>query len=81
MSYDALCSRRLQSPLGLFNRLDSSTFGHQAMQRIQAFKYELMPNGEQQRQMRGFAGSCRHVFNHALAIQKERFERGEKKFG
>jgi putative transposase len=51
------------------------------MQRIQSFKYELMPNGEQQRQMRRFAGSCRHVFNHALAIQKERFERGEKKFG
>ena len=27
------------------------------MQRLQAFKYELMPNGEQQRQMRRFAGS------------------------
>jgi putative transposase len=41
------------------------------MQRLQAFKYELMPTGEQQRQMRRFAGSCRFVFNKALALQKE----------
>ena len=51
------------------------------MQQLQAFKYELMPNGEQQRQMRRFAGSCRFVFNKALALQKERYERGEKKLG
>lgn len=51
------------------------------MQRLQAFKYELMPTGEQQRQMRRFAGSCRFVFNKALALQKERYERGEKKLG
>jgi putative transposase len=51
------------------------------MQRLQAFKFELMPNGDQQRQMRRFAGSCRYVFNRALALQKERFEQGEKKFG
>ncbi|AWG32064.1 RNA-guided endonuclease InsQ/TnpB family protein [Burkholderia cenocepacia] len=51
------------------------------MQRFQAFKYELMPTGEQQRQMRSFAGACRFVFNKALALQKERFERGEKKLG
>ena len=51
------------------------------MQRIQAFKFELMPTGEQQRQMRRFAGSCRFVFNKALALQKERYERGEKKLG
>jgi len=31
--------------------------------------------------MRRFAGSCRFVFNKALALQKERHERGEKKFG
>ncbi len=47
----------------------------------QAYKYELQPNGEQQRQMRRFAGSCRFVFNKALALQKERHERGEKKLG
>lgn len=31
--------------------------------------------------MRRFAGSCRFVFNKALALQKERYERGEKKLG
>ena len=51
------------------------------MQRLQAFKFELMPTGEQQRQMRRFAGSCRFVFNKALALQKDRYERGEKKLG
>ena len=51
------------------------------MQRLQAFKYELMPTGEQQRDMRRFAGSCRFVFNRALALQKERYERGDKKLG
>ncbi|MCQ9426727.1 helix-turn-helix domain-containing protein, partial [Pseudomonas sp. LJDD11] len=47
------------------------------MQRLQAFKYELMPDGRQERQMRRFAGSCRFVFNKALALQKERHEQGE----
>ncbi|QSR88925.1 transposase [Methylacidiphilum caldifontis] len=47
----------------------------------QAFKYELMPNGQQERQMCRFAGSCRFVYNRALALQKERHERGEKKLG
>lgn len=31
--------------------------------------------------MHRFAGSCRFVFNRALALQKERHERGEKKLG
>jgi hypothetical protein len=31
--------------------------------RLQAFKYELMLTGEQQRAMRRFAGSCRFVYN------------------
>ncbi|WP_231554827.1 RNA-guided endonuclease InsQ/TnpB family protein [Aeromonas allosaccharophila] len=52
-----------------------------AMQRLQAFKYELRPDSQQQRQMRRFAGSCRFVFNKALALQQERFEQGEKKLG
>lgn len=51
------------------------------MQRLQAYMYELRPTGEQQRQMCRFAGSCRFVFNKALALQKERYERGEKKLG
>ncbi|MGH8783520.1 MAG: RNA-guided endonuclease InsQ/TnpB family protein, partial [Cupriavidus necator] len=41
----------------------------------------LMPTGEQQRNMRRFAGSCRFVFNKALALQKERYEQGERKLG
>lgn len=49
------------------------------MERLQAFKFELQPNGEQQRNMRRFAGSCRFVFNKALALQQERHEQGEKK--
>ena len=49
------------------------------MQRLQAFKYELMPNGEQQRNMRRFAGACRFVFNQGLALQKARHDQGEKK--
>jgi len=40
------------------------------MERLQAFKFELMPTGEQQRDMRRFAGSCRFVFNKALAMQQ-----------
>jgi len=51
------------------------------MQRLQAFKYELMPTGEQAHKMRQFAGACRFVYNKALALQKDRFERGEKKLG
>jgi putative transposase len=51
------------------------------MQRLQAFKYELRPDGQQERQMRRFAGSCRFVYNKGLALQKERYERGEKKLG
>jgi putative transposase len=49
------------------------------MQRLQAYKYQLLPNGEQERCMRRCAGSCRFVFNKALALQKERYERGEQK--
>jgi putative transposase len=49
------------------------------MQRLQSYKYEILPNGEQQRRMRRCAGSCRFVFNTALAVQKERYERGERK--
>lgn len=51
------------------------------MKRLQAYKYELKPNGGQQRDMRRFSGSCRFVFNKALALQKERYEQGEKKLG
>ncbi|MEI2769365.1 MAG: transposase [Candidatus Competibacter sp.] len=51
------------------------------MKRQQAFKYELMPTSEQQRQMRRFAGSCRFVFNQALALRKACHEQGESRLG
>ncbi len=51
------------------------------MQRLQAFKYELMPNGQQERQMRRFAGACRFVYNKALALQKANHEAGGKYIG
>jgi len=48
------------------------------MQRLQAFKFELMPTGDQQRSMRRFAGACRFVFNKALAVQKANHDAGGK---
>ncbi len=48
------------------------------MKRLQAFKFQLMPTGAQQCDMRRFAGSCRFVYNKALALQKENFEAGNK---
>jgi putative transposase len=48
------------------------------MKRLQAFKYELMPTGEQQRNIRCFAGACRFVYNKALALQQENYEKGDK---
>ena len=48
------------------------------MLRIQAFKYELQPDGEQERSLRKFSGACRYVFNKALALQKESHEAGNK---
>ena len=41
------------------------------MERLQAYKFELMPNGEQHKNMRRFAGGCRFVYNRALALQQE----------
>ena len=52
------------------------------MFRLQAYRFELIPNGEQKRQMRQFAGSARYVFNRALAIQnQERQATGRKRSG
>ncbi len=51
------------------------------MQRLQAFKYELMPSGQQARRMSRFAGSCRFVFNKALALQKANYEAGDPFIG
>ena len=37
-------------------------------QRLQAFKFEFMPNGEQQRDMRRFSGACRFVYSLILDV-------------
>ena len=51
------------------------------MLRLQAFKFELRPNGEQLRNLRQFAGSCRFVYNKALALNVERYDKKEKGLG
>ncbi|EIH5291650.1 transposase, partial [Escherichia coli] len=48
------------------------------MERLQAFKFQLRPGGQQEREMRRFAGACRFVFNRALARQNENHEAGNK---
>lgn len=45
------------------------------MQIRKAFKFELMPNGEQVRKMKQFAGCARFVYNRALAYQNEQYEK------
>ena len=42
----------------------------QGMKGLQAYKYEVIPNGDQLRDMRRFSGSRRYVYNKALALQK-----------
>lgn len=51
------------------------------MIRRQAYKFQLKTNSAQVRQMRSFAGACRFVFNQALALQKSKYEAGDKKLG
>ena len=46
---------------------------------VKAFKFRLKTTPEQERQFRRFAGSCRFVWNKALALQQERHKAGEKK--
>ena len=45
-----------------------------SMKRLQAYKFELMPNGEQTRLMRQYAGACRFVYNKALAWQNAQYQ-------
>ena len=48
------------------------------MKRRQAYKFEVMENGSQQRDARRFAGACRFVFNKALALQEQNYKDGGK---
>ncbi|WP_094872231.1 RNA-guided endonuclease InsQ/TnpB family protein [Gallibacterium anatis] len=43
-----------------------------------AFKFEIMPNGEQSRKIKQFCGCCRFVFNRALAWQNEQYQQDNK---
>ena len=51
------------------------------MKRLQSFKFETRPKGWQQQRLRRFAGSRRFVFNRALALQRERYQQGQKRLG
>jgi putative transposase len=42
--------------------------------RLQGYQFRLRINEEEAHQMRGFAGSCRFVFNRALALQQEIYD-------
>ena len=48
------------------------------MKRLQAFKFQLEPNGAQTRLMRQYAGNARKVWNLALNRQQEAHAAGEK---
>jgi putative transposase len=48
------------------------------VKRRQAYKFEVMENGSQQRDARRFAGACRFVFNKALALQEQNYKDGGK---
>ena len=49
------------------------------MERRQAYKFELIENGEQERLMRRTAGCVRFVYNKALSLQKQMYELCGKK--
>src|ERR1039457_1742291 len=51
------------------------------MKRLQAYKYRLIAYESQERLLRRFAGSCRFVFNKALALQLENRKAGNKFIG
>ena len=49
------------------------------MKKLQAFKFKLKPSAKQRKKLARFAGCTRLVFNKALALQMELWEKGEKK--
>ena len=61
----------------LLNCLDRANI-IQDMKRLQAYKFRIEPTGEQQRAMRRIAGTCRFVWNKALALQIANHQRGQK---
>lgn len=51
------------------------------MQIRQAYKYQLQPKKEQENTMKRFSGCCRFLWNRALALEKESYEKEEKRLG
>ncbi len=49
------------------------------MKRLQAYKFQLKPKFKQEQKFRSFAGSCRFVWNKALAIRKTAYEENQEK--
>ena len=51
------------------------------MKRLQAYRFALRPDPDQERLFRQCAGACRFVTNRALALEIERHAAGEKRLG
>lgn len=51
------------------------------MKILQAYKFQLRPKKGQENVMKRFAGSCRFVWNKALAKEKENYEETGKRLG
>lgn len=51
------------------------------MERLQAYKFQLRPKAGQESLMRRFAGCCRFLWNKALALEKETYEKEGKRLG
>ena len=51
------------------------------MLRRQAYRFALRPSGQQLRNLRQFGGSCRFVYNKALALNTTRYNKKEKRLG
>jgi len=49
--------------------------------RRQAYRFALRPSGQQLRNLRQFGGSCRFVYNKALALNTTRYNKKEKRLG
>ena len=46
------------------------------MKQVQAYRFALRLKPAQEARLRAVAGSCRYVYNRALALERERFEAG-----
>jgi putative transposase len=51
------------------------------MKILQAYKFQLRTKPQQEELLRRFAGCCRFVWNHMLALEKENRENGNKRRG